>query len=357
MMNEESKIKITWDDVKNVNELDPAPLQSEENKTWGTITGSSPIPNVSALNSSGSILLKGWFYLGAAGLLGAFLAWLICEPAFEDSIYSKSWGNVIMFPLMAILMCVSLGTVESFIERSWRRGLLRGLASLGLGLILGFLFFIVAEILFKVFTLLLLPHNATSRDIVSNPLFWVSRGFAWASFGIAGGLIFGIVSKSGKKITYGILGGIFGGFIGGLLFDPISLIAQGAEASRAIGMSILGASTGIAIGLVESALKERWLYVSSGPLAGKQFVLYQDIITIGKAQTSTIFLFKDPSILEYHATITLRTGKSFLSALGSVVVSGQSILPQMQHMLRTGDIIQIGRYVFSYAEKERTSRV
>jgi hypothetical protein len=40
------------------------------------------------------------------------------------------------------------------------------------------------------------------------------------------------------------------------------------------------------MGLVESALKDRWLYVTSGPLAGKQFILYKSETTIGSRQES-----------------------------------------------------------------------
>jgi pSer/pThr/pTyr-binding forkhead associated (FHA) protein len=133
-------------------------------------------------------------------------------------------------------------------------------------------------------------------------------------------------------------------------------MAGGAEASRVIGMSILGASTGIAIGLVESALKDRWLYVSGGPLAGKQFVLYQDLVTIGRSQSNTIYLFKDPGVLEQHATIEHRTGRSLLTAYGPVVVSGQPLQSRMQRVLNNGDVIQIGRYTFTYAEKERAPK-
>ena len=141
------------------------------------------------------------------------------------------------------------------------------------------------------------------------------------------------------------------------MFDPISLLLDGAEASRAIGMSILGACTGTAIGLVESALKERWLYVSGGPLAGKQFVLYQDQVTIGRSQSSTIYLFKDPDILELHATIEKRNGKSLLTAYGQMLVSGRPLQASMQHMLNSGDVLQIGRYTFCYAEKQSTSKI
>ena len=56
-------------------------------------------------------------------------------------------------------------------------------------------------------------------------------------------------------------------------------------------------ATGIGIGVIESALKDRWLYVTSGPLAGKQFILYKPVTTIGSSQQCDIYLFKDSNIL------------------------------------------------------------
>jgi CDP-diglyceride synthetase len=362
MANNQDKIRITWDDVEKADVAEPTPVAipvpratpAGGSEPWGNISPhADAVPAVGM--SGGSLLRKGWFYLGAAGLLGAFLAWLLCEPSFDDGGIG-GWGNVFLLPLTTILMCISLGTVESLVERSWQRAMLRGLAAGGLGLVLGFLFDFFAQTVYSFFIELLIALGAEAENLATNPAFWMSRALAWAAFGMAGGLIFGIVCKSGKKTSYGMLGGVIGAAIGGLLFDPISLLTQGAEASRAIGLSILGASTGVAIGLVESALKDRWLYVSGGPLAGKQFVLYQDLVTIGKNQSSTVYLFKDPGVSEQHATIEQKAGRSLLTAYGPVVVSGQTLQGQMQHMLSSGDVLQIGRYTFSYAEKERRAK-
>ena len=360
MSTDHDKIRITWDDVEKAEDIDPIPVaqlvaepaHTTGGRPWGSISPqTNPVQKTEA--SSGSVLLKGWFYLGSAGLLGSFLAWMFCEPSFSDVATARGWGNTMLVPLVSTLMCVSLGMVESLVERSWQRAIMRGLAAVGLGLVLGFIFSIVADKIFYTVITILIKFGVTSN---ANPAFWLGRSLAWLAFGMAGGLIFGIVSKSGKKTSYGILGGAIGAAVGGLLFDPITLLTGGAEASRAIGFSLLGASTGIAIGLVESALKERWLYVSSGPLAGKQFVLYQDLVTIGRSQSCTIYLFKDPEILEQHATIERRAGKSLLTAYGPVVVSGQTLQERIPKVLRSGDILQMGRYTFSYAEKERTAK-
>ena len=104
------------------------------------------------------------------------------------------------------------------------------------------------------------------------------------------------------------------------------------------------------MGIVESALKDRWLYVASGPLAGKQFILYKPVTVIGSSQQSDIYLFKDNSIQSQHASIELRGAQTFLHALGQVFVSGQ---PARNRALQSGDLIQIGRYAFHFRERQR----
>jgi hypothetical protein len=360
MNSQNDKIQITWEDLDAMPATEPAapvvpaaaPVAVAGTRSWGSIA----TPDVAADQSSskGSFLLQGWFYLGSAGFLGALLAWMICEPTFYDS-ERLGFGSFFLFPMMVILMCVGFGSAESIVERSWTRALNRGLASIGLGLFMGFAFATIAGLLFQTIITTMVNSGADPDGLAANPFVWFARALAWAIFGMAGGLVFGIVSKSSKKIMYGMLGGVIGAGVGGLLFDPISLLTgDGAEASRVIGMTIVGAFTGIAIGLVESALKDQWLYVASGPLAGKQFILYQNEVTIGKDQARNIYLFKDDDILDHHATIEKKNGRSVLTAFGPVMISGQILQGGNQHTLQYGEYLQIGRYALSYAEKERT---
>jgi predicted component of type VI protein secretion system len=115
-------------------------------------------------------------------------------------------------------------------------------------------------------------------------------------------------------------------------------------------MGLFGLATGVAIGLVESALKDRWLYVSSGPLAGKQFVLYKQATTLGSSAQSDIYLFKDSSIQPEHARVEIRSGRVWLTASGPVLRNGK---PMRDGVLTSGDYIQIGRYGFDYRDRER----
>jgi Inner membrane component of T3SS, cytoplasmic domain len=159
------------------------------------------------------------------------------------------------------------------------------------------------------------------------------------------------VDRSGRKTKYGVLGGLIGAALGGMLFDPIGFATNTGAVSRGVGFGLLGLATGVAIGIVESALKDRWLYVAAGPLAGKQFILYKPVTTIGSSQQCDIYLFKDNSILPQHGVIEMRGAQTFLRSDGPVFVSGQ---PARMRALQSGDLIQIGRYTFHFRERQRS---
>ena len=112
-----------------------------------------------------------------------------------------------------------------------------------------------------------------------------------------------------------------------------------------------GMATGIAMGLVESALKDRWLYVTAGPLAGKQFILYKPQTVIGSSQSCDIYLFKDPEILPQHATLELKGSKIHFVANGTAYIAGQPV--RGVRVLENGVILQLGRYGFRYQERQR----
>jgi hypothetical protein len=105
------------------------------------------------------------------------------------------------------------------------------------------------------------------------------------------------------------------------------------------------------MGLVESALKDRWLYVTAGPLAGKQFILYKPVTTLGSSQQADLYLFKDADILPAHATLLLKGSRIHLAAAGPVSVSGSPV--RASRVLQSGDTLRIGRYGFRYQEKQR----
>ena len=350
MPSDRESIKITSEDLASVvlphSPIAPAPVTPGTGaRVYGTISEAEQL--VTASSEGSNILLQGWFYLGMAGFLGALAGWAICEPGFVDG-PGRQWGNFLLIPVIITLMCIGFGISESAVERSVRKALLRGTLALPLGILLGFIFDLMAETLYAILMRFCYEAGAQTHR---NPAVWLGRGVAWMVFGAAGGTVYGIVGQSSKKGKYGVLGGALGAGVGGVLFDPISMATHVGSISRAVGFALVGLATGVGMGLVESALKDRWLYVVSGPLAGKQFILYKSETTIGSRQESDIYLFKDPNILPRHAVITLAGARASLQATGQVLWAGQSI---HHRVLQDGDLLQVGRYAFRYKEKHRS---
>lgn len=341
-------IKITLDDLANVSApLAEAPAATAPGgtKIYGSINEPAD-PQLAVSEEKGSILLQAWFYLGAAGLAGALIGWGICEPRFVDGEHHQ-WGNVWIVPMIVALLCVGFGIAESVVERSPKKAALRGLICLLMGVVLGFIFEVVANMIFGIGLAIIAELGVQTER---NPAFWIVRGFAWMVFGAAGGVVYGIVGLSSKKTLYGVLGGVIGAGLGGVLFDPIALVTHGGAPSRAVGFSLVGLATGVAVGLVESALKDRWLYVTAGPLAGKQFILYRPRTVLGSDQSCDIYLFKDTNILREHALIEIAGSRILLRAIGPTYVAGQ---PVRQQVLASDSLLQIGRYAFRYKERQR----
>jgi hypothetical protein len=349
---ERDAIKITAEDLASVSIPQSAvtsPVaQSSGARVYGSINEAAE-QFVQVPTEKGSILLQGWFYLGLAGTLSALAAWLIAEPGFVDGPGTHNrWGNFVMIPLIITLMCIGFGVSESVVERSVRKALLRGALALPLGILLGFIFEMMAGTIYAIGLRICFEAGVQTAR---NPAVWITRGIAWMVFGAAGGVVYGIVGQSTKKGTYGVLGGAIGAGLGGVLFDPIAIATHVGSVSRAVGFALVGLATGVGMGLVESALKDRWLYVVAGPLAGKQFILYKSETSIGSRQESDIYLFKDPNILPRHAVISISGARVMLQATGSVLWAGQSV---HSRVLQDGDLLQVGRYAFRYKEKHRS---
>lgn len=346
----EEVVRVSLDDLEAVDtakvaETAIATASPTGVKSYGSIH--EPADPQIVTEEKGSLFLKAWVYLGLAGLVGALAGWGIGEPGFVDG-PGHRWGNLVMIPLIVALMCTGFGLAESIVERSVRKGLIRVGIALPLGMVLGFIFDFIANILYAIGISFC---AAAGVQTYHNPAIWIARALAWAVFGVAGGVVYGIIGQSMKKAGYGAIGGAIGAAIGGVIFDPISFATHGGAPSRAVGFGLLGMATGIAMGLVESALKDRWLYVTAGPLAGKQFILYKPQTTMGSVQSCDIYLFKDAEILPEHALLVQKAGRIHLVARGPVYLTGQRI--SSSRLLDSGADIQLGRYSFRYQERLR----
>ena len=72
----------------------------------------------------------------------------------------------------------------------------------------------------------------------------------------------------------------------------------------------------------------------------------------GNDRSCDIYLFKDSAILPQHAAIQVQGGQAMLTAAGLTTINGRPVIsPNVR--LRSGDQVQIGRYVFRYEETNK----
>lgn len=269
-----------------------------------------------------------------------------------------SAASLLLFPLIAGFIGLMIGAVDGFICRLPRRALVSGLVGLIVGFIGGFIAHIVAGLVYT-------PLNHLAMAQMGNGYIttfgfivqMIGRSLAWGLAGCAMGLGQGIALRSKRLLIYGLLGGAIGGLLGGLLFDPIDMLVIGdhkpsAAISRLIGFAVIGLSVGGLIGVVELLARDAWLRMTQGPLAGKEFLLFKDVMNIGSSPRSDIYLFNDPLVIGDHAVLRAVGDECEIESRhrdSRVLLNSR---PVQQARLRHGDQITIGRTMFVFEKRK-----
>lgn len=190
----------------------------------------------------------------------------------------------------------------------------------------------------------------------------VVRAMGWGLIGFFLGLVQGIPIKSKRAAWQGAIGGLIGGLLGGTLFEIVPYVLppgtkNPSVVSRGIAMIATGASIGLFIGLVEALLKQAWIRVVQGRNEGKEYIISKPRTTIGRDELSDVGLFGDRDVAPLHAVIEMHNGRHTIKDAGGSIgtaVNGQKVV---EHILRDGDIIQIGSMRLEFHEKATASQV
>jgi FHA domain-containing protein len=310
------------------------------------------------------IFYSSYFYLSLAGGLGAFLAWAAIEPFFDDAAVAEeefNAGGFLLFPCMSAGVGLFLGSAEGMICRNLRRALLCASIGLGVGFVGGVASLLVAGIVFLIMSAVALafsknPQQNAMPTGIAFLILMMGRAAAWAIAAIPAGIGQGIALRDRKVVVNGLLGGVLGGLLGGILFDPISVmftdVNGDASLSRAVGLTIIGLMVGFFVGVVEQWTKTAWLLMRTGPLAGKQFILYRNPTVIGSSPRADVYLFKDQAIEPRHALIHNRGGRYEIEDQDSadgVYVNGSLT---RRRVLQPGDKIVLGKTVLEFAMRD-----
>lgn len=320
--------------------------------------------------------LNPMFYYCVAGMVFAFLAWLINEPMINENYDRENTTQAIniiagflLFMLTAGFIGLGLGLTYGIANHNLRQSLYCSVVGFAVGLIIAIPLSFIADIIFGIMVRIVMIVNEVKPDYDSGrmtvhdirgmafALLLSGRGLAWAIVAPCSGMGLGIALKSRKIFTVGLVGALVGGALGGLFFDPVDrfLKSPGEDGwlSRLVGITTIGLLVGLFTGYFENLSRISWLQMIKGPLAGKQFNLYKSPMILGSSPKADIYLFKDPDVDVKHASITAVGAKFMLKDLESragVFVNGHRV---DKKILQKGDVVTLGTTVLKFDEKEK----
>jgi hypothetical protein len=292
--------------------------------------------------------LSGVMLMAVAGLAGGLLGWAVTEPLQAALGSSDPSGKVMEVALYAALVGGAIGLALGA-ANGFAVGVLRkAVCWAGYGLLWGAI------------------GGAAGGGLAQQIYGWLSVDYAfgtwaqlllratgWSIMGVFFGLAQAAVVTADRKMRNGILGGALGGLLGGLAFQLVLNASGSGAGGRCLALCALGLCIGALIGLVEEAAKEAWVRVTAGPLAGKQFILYEERTVIGSSPSCSITLYKDPQVAAAHAVIHNERTEFVIAGLlpgAAVLVNGR---PAMRRVLEDGDSIGIGKTRMEFRERKK----
>jgi hypothetical protein len=270
-------------------------------------------------------------------------------------------AGLALFPMTAAFIGLFVGAADGFLSKAWSRSALGGAVGFVVGLFAGLAMSIPAGMVFQFGAgMARAAQPEPSRRLTGGALllFVMGRGLAWAIIGATAGMGLGIASRSRKLFVNGIVGGSVGALLGGVLFDPIDRLFEhvlrtgGAELSRAVGLVLIGAVAGAMIGVVELIARESWIRILTGPIAGKEFILYRNPTWIGSSPKSEIFLFKDPQVAPRHAAIHRVADWYEIEDQGSPAGTLVGPVRIKRQRLRDRDRVQLGQTTVEFRVRD-----
>ena len=281
------------------------------------------------------------------GILGGVAAWPLTEliVGAQGSFPSYLLFVAVLGAAVGLLMGAFFGSAAGIFARVGSRIVTGMIVGAIVGLIGGLIGLLIGQAaLFLIGGLFLNAYR--SFQTVGLP---IARAIGWAFLGIFVGAAEGFRAASGKKIGIGIVGGLIGGLIGGAALEYSRLYLPASLPSRLIGLVVLGLAIALFYGIIERRMAFGTLRVLNGRLKGKEFVLNEGRIRIGRARRNQITLEPYENLADRQAQIRFRKGEALLTNLEpkyQVLVNDQ---PVKEHRLKYEDVLKIGSAKLFYS--------
>lgn len=279
--------------------------------------------------------------LAAGGAIGGFASFLALNPGMtQREIHGQATENLALLLSETFSQAIVFGTAiglaigaclivaEEIESGRLSRLLLRVVPGAVVGAAFGAAGGLIGQLSFSVLLLINLI---------------VARTVGWCLLGVAAGICPGTISRSAVRVRQGALGGAIGGGAGGLLFDLIGLFTGTGSASRAVGLILLGAAVGVAVGLVEEFKKEYWVTLLTGAREGRSYILAKSETTLGRDELADIPLFGDFGVQKNHAQLLRAAAGVRLQAARGCVLA-VNLQPGTAFTLADGDTLTVGKH-------------
>jgi hypothetical protein len=281
----------------------------------------------------------------ALGLLGALFSWPLIEACVSRQAFFPSYlaYSALIGIAAGASMGAFFGSAEGLLGGSYRKAAAGALSGIVAGLAGGLLGSYVAQALLFLFGGSLMQ----GASLQSGALFVLARAAGWAIVGCAIGTSEGIRARSLKKALLGALGGLGGGFAGGLLFVWLGAASPAFYVGRLLALMVMGGLISLLYSLLERRFAAGSFKALNGPLKGKEYLMNQRRISIGKAERLDIVLKGYQDVSPLHALIRAEGGGKIAieKKEGAVLVNEKEI---DRVGLELDDVIKIGSAKFLY---------
>jgi hypothetical protein len=289
-------------------------------------------------------------FFAMIGIIGGMLAWPPAEVliSFQADFPSLLIFGIVIGGVMGLIIGGCFGMNEGILSHSAKKlksglimgviiGILGGIAGVLIGLQVG---------LFMGTSFFFAP---ASFKTIGYP---IARALGWAAFGIFIGIVEGIRSKSFAKIKNGIIGGFIGGFLGGVVFEySLKLFVPDVLYARLLGFIVLGLFIGIFYGFVENKLAQASFYLLNGRYKGKEYLLNQRQMTIGRDEQAEMSLSDYRQVSAKHASLHSKKDKVIIKNKNSKVGTYVNDKKVNESVLKDGDVIRVGEAQFLFRKK------
>jgi Inner membrane component of T3SS, cytoplasmic domain len=276
----------------------------------------------------------------ALGLLGGLYTWPVAELILSAQARFPSYlvFLIVLGAVSGAVIGAFFGAAEGITSRIKPRivsGMVLGAA---VGCVGGAIGLLVGQAALWIIGELFLRSYGNFRLVVLP----VSRAIGWGALGIFIGATEGVRAGSARKIGVGVIGGLAGGLIGGFALEYAHILAPSFPWWRLVGFLLLGFSISLLYALVESGMSLGVLRILTGPLKGKEYLLNQNRLRLGRARRNEIALPDYADLAALQARIRIRKGEVVLSRVApspAMLVNEKKV---EETRLKLGDVIRIG---------------